>query len=94
LAISICGTPTTSRSVFFSGKTRALHATHVSTGDRLWSTLPDLRPMATIKHDTLDWYGWDEDGCGIHDVIGTRCDPYTQLLFERDGISSLLYTPT
>ena len=25
---------------FFSGKTRALHATHVSTGDRLWSTLP------------------------------------------------------
>ena len=25
---------------FFSGKTRALHATHVTTGDRLWSTLP------------------------------------------------------
>ena len=24
---------------FFSGKTRALHATHVSTGDRLWSAL-------------------------------------------------------
>lgn len=65
---------------FFSGKTRALHATHVSTGDRLWSTLPYLRPMATITHDTLDWYGWDEDGGGIHDVIGTRCDPYTQLL--------------
>jgi uncharacterized protein YcgI (DUF1989 family) len=65
---------------FFSGKTRALHATHVSTGDRLWSTLPHLRPMATITHDTLDWYGWDEDGGGIHDVIGTRCDPYTQLL--------------
>ena len=65
---------------FFSGKTRALHATHVSTGDRLWSTLPYLRPMATITRDTLDWYGWDEDGGGIHDVIGTRCDPYTQLL--------------
>jgi uncharacterized protein YcgI (DUF1989 family) len=65
---------------FFSGKTRALHATHVSTGDRLWSTLPTLRPMATITHDTLDWYGWDEDGGGVHDVIGTRCDPYTQLL--------------
>jgi uncharacterized protein YcgI (DUF1989 family) len=65
---------------FFSGKTRALHATHVSTGDRLWSTLPHLRPMATITHDTLDWYGWDADGSGIHDVIGTRCDPYTQLL--------------
>jgi uncharacterized protein YcgI (DUF1989 family) len=65
---------------FFSGKTRALHATHVSTGDRLWSSLPNLRPLATITHDTLDWYGWDEDGGGVHDVIGTRCDPYTQLL--------------
>jgi uncharacterized protein YcgI (DUF1989 family) len=21
---------------------------------------------------TLDWYGWDEDGAGVHDVIGTR----------------------
>jgi uncharacterized protein YcgI (DUF1989 family) len=65
---------------FFSGKTRALHATHVSTGNRLWSTLPYLRPLATITHDTLDWYGWDADGGGVHDVIGTRCDPYTNLL--------------
>jgi uncharacterized protein len=65
---------------FFSGKTRALHATHVSTGHRLWSTLPHLRPLATITADTLSWYGWDEDGAGIHDVIGTRCDPYTNRL--------------
>jgi uncharacterized protein len=65
---------------FFSGKTRALHATHVSTGDRLWSTLPHLRPLATITYDTLGWYGFDVDGGGVHDVIGTRCDPYTQLL--------------
>jgi len=62
---------------FFSGKTRQLHATHVTTGDRLWSNLPNFRPMATITHDTLDWYGWDDDGAGVHDVIGTRCDPYT-----------------
>ena len=67
---------------FFSGKTRAFHATHVSTGDRLWSTLPSLRPMATITHDTLGWYGWDDDGAGVHDVIGTRCDPYTNLLLK------------
>jgi uncharacterized protein YcgI (DUF1989 family) len=67
---------------FFSGKTRQLHATHVSTGDRLWSSLPGLRPMATITHDTLDWYGWDEDGGGIHDVIGTRCDPYTNFMLK------------
>ena len=33
---------------FFSGKTRALNGTHVSTGDQLWSSLPSLRPMATI----------------------------------------------
>jgi uncharacterized protein YcgI (DUF1989 family) len=69
---------------FFSGKTRALHATHVTTGDRLWSTLPALRPMATITHDTLGWYGWDADGGGIHDVIGTRCDPYTHRLLGGD----------
>lgn len=62
---------------FFSGKTRQLHATHVSTGDRLWSNLPHLRALATITHDTLAWYGWDADGAGVHDVIGTRCDPYT-----------------
>jgi hypothetical protein len=67
---------------FFSGKTRQLHATHVSTGDRLWSTMPGLRPLATITHDTLDWYGWDEDGGGVHDVIGTRCDPYTNFMLK------------
>ena len=67
---------------FFSGKTRALHGTHVGTGDRLWSTLPYLRPMATITHDTLGWYGFDADGGGIHDVIGTRCDPYTNRLLS------------
>ena len=32
---------------FYSGKTRALHATHLSTGNRLWSTFPTLRPMAS-----------------------------------------------
>lgn len=67
---------------FFSGKTRALHATHVTTGHRLWSTLPSLRPMATITHDTLGWYGFDTHGGGVHDVIGTRCDPYTHRLLS------------
>ena len=67
---------------FFSGKTRALHRTHVTTGDRLWSSLPALRPLATIVHDTLHWYGFDDDGAGVHDVIGTRCDPYTNMLLS------------
>ncbi len=65
---------------FFSGKTRALNATHVTAGSRLWSALPYLRPMATITYDTLGWYGFDADGAGVHDVIGTRCDPYTNRL--------------
>jgi uncharacterized protein len=67
---------------FFSGKTRALHGTHLSTGDRMWSNLPYLRPMATITEDTLDWYGFDEFGGSVHDVIGTRCDPYTHRLLS------------
>ena len=67
---------------FFSGKTRALHGTHVSTGARLWSNLPHLRPMATIIADTLDWYGTDAFGGRVHDVIGTRCDPHTHFLLS------------
>jgi len=67
---------------FYSGKTRALHGSHVSTGDQLWSSFPFLRPMATITHDTLDWYGWDAHGGSVHDVIGTRCDPYTAKLLQ------------
>lgn len=67
---------------FFSGKTRALHGTHLSAGDRMWSSLPHLRAMATITEDTLDWYQFDAFGGGVHDVIGTRCDPYTHNLLS------------
>lgn len=67
---------------FFSGKTRALHGTHVTVGHRLWSSFPYLRPMATIVEDTLDWYGKDAFGGSVHDVIGTRCDPYTHRLLS------------
>ena len=67
---------------FYSGKTRALHGTHVTLGERLWSSFPYMRPMATIVADTLDWYGIDEYGGSVHDVIGTRCDPYTHNLLS------------
>ena len=67
---------------FYSGKTRALHGTHVSTGDSLWSRFPFMRPLAHIICDTLDWYGYDADGGSVHDVIGTRCDPYTGRLLS------------
>ncbi len=67
---------------FYSGKSRALHGTHLSTGERMWSSFPALRPMATITTDTLSWYGIDAFGGSVHDVIGTRCDPYTNTLLS------------
>lgn len=67
---------------FYSGKTRALHGTHITTGERMWSSFPYLRPMATIIEDSLGWYGIDEFGGSVHDVIGTRCDPYTGRLLN------------
>lgn len=73
------------RERFYSGKTRALHGTHLSTGDRMWSSFPYLRPMAMITDDTLDWYGFDDSGGAVHDVIGTRCDPYTHNLLSGGG---------
>ena len=67
---------------FYSGKTRALHGTHITRGQQMWSSFPYLRAMATLTHDTLGWYGIDEFGGSVHDVIGTRCDPYTHNLLK------------
>ena len=67
---------------FYSGKSRALYGTHLSVGDKMFSSFPYLRSLATITWDTLDWYGYDEDGGSVHDVIGTRCDPYTSKLLS------------
>ena len=69
---------------FYSGKTRALYGTHISVGDKMLSSFPYLRSLATITWDTLDWYGYDKDGASVHDVIGTRCDPYTSKLLSGD----------
>ena len=60
----------------YTGKTRQIHASHLSVYDRIWSNLPHLRPLATITGDSIR-YGIDSDGAGVHDVIGTRCDPHT-----------------
>ena len=40
--------------------------------------------MATVIADTLAWYGADAYGGRVHDVIGTRCDPYTHYVLS-DG---------
>ena len=67
---------------FYSSKTRQIHATHLSTGDRLWSNMPFLRPLATITHDTIQ-YGFDEDGAGVHDVIGRYVSSSGEFAFGK-----------
>ena len=64
------------REHFWAARTRQLHASHVTVGDRLWSCLPYLRPLCTIVADSLKYYGVDEVGGRCHDLLGTRCDPY------------------
>ncbi len=51
--------------------------------------MPYLRPMATITADTLAGFTPDRDGAGVHDVIGTRCDPYMHRLMT--GLFKLRY---
>ena len=73
------------RERLWAAKTRQLQAAHVSTYDRLWSNLPYLRPLVTITGDTLEHYGTDDDGGRVHDLLGTRCDPYTNTLLTGEG---------
>lgn len=73
------------RERFWASRTRQLQAAHVTTFDRLWSNLPFLRPLATITADTLSGYGVDDYGGRVHDLLGTRCDPYVnRLLTGKD----------
>lgn len=98
------------RERFWAARTRQLHASHVSVGDRLWSNLPYLRPLVTITGDSLGGgqlhhvldshgqhrtealsattataaattaFGKSQWGGRVHDLLGTRCDPYVNLL--------------
>ena len=72
------------RERFWAARTRQLQAAHVTTFDRLWSTLPYLRPLATITSDTLAGYGVDSYGGRVHDLLGTRCDPYVNRLLTGE----------
>ena len=69
------------RERFWASRTRQFYGTHVTTGDRLWSNLPFLRPMVTFVADTIG-YGRDEDDAGCHDLLGTRCDPYVNQMLS------------
>lgn len=64
------------RERLWASRTRQLHAAHVTTFNRLWSNLPFLRPLVTITGNSLADYGVDSDGARLHDLLGTRCDPY------------------
>ncbi|KAJ5287277.1 hypothetical protein N7478_002963 [Penicillium angulare] len=86
------------RERMWAARTRQIHASHVSVGDRLWSNLPYLRPLVTITgdslgggqlHEVLDHdgkrraevaFGTTQFGGRVHDLLGTRCDPYVNLL--------------
>lgn len=72
------------RERMWASRTRQLQRAHVSTYDRLWSNLPYLRPMATIIDDTLANYGVDAEGGRVHDLLGTRCDPYVNRLLTGE----------
>ena len=39
-----------------------VQAAHISIGDRIWSNLPFLRPLATVVDDTLAAHGTDAEG--------------------------------
>jgi uncharacterized protein YcgI (DUF1989 family) len=72
------------RERLWAARTRQLQAAHVTTFDRLWSTLPYLRPLATITSDSLAGYGVDAYGGRVHDLLGTRCDPYVNHLLTGE----------
>ncbi|KAJ5460387.1 uncharacterized protein N7458_001939 [Penicillium daleae] len=86
------------RERMWAARTRQIHASHVSVGDRLWSNLPYLRPLVSITGDSLNGgqlhevlgpdgkrkpevvFGTSQFGGRVHDLMGTRCDPYVNLL--------------
>jgi uncharacterized protein YcgI (DUF1989 family) len=72
------------RERLWAARTRQLQRAHVSTYDRLWSTLPFLRPLLTVTDDTLAGYGSDAEGGRVHDLLGTRCDPYVNRMLTGE----------
>ena len=61
------------RQMFWSGRSRILQGTHLSVGDRLWSTPPEMEPMFTIIADTVEHRARPE-GAAWHDLLYGMCD--------------------
>lgn len=72
------------RERLWASRTRQLQAAHVTTFNRLWSNLPFLRPIVTITGDSLAAYGVDAEGGRVHDLLGTRCDPYVNRMLTGE----------
>ena len=72
------------RERMWAARTRQLQRAHVSTYDRIWSNLPFLRPLLTVTNDSLADYGIDGDGGRVHDLLGTRCDPYVNRMLTGE----------
>jgi uncharacterized protein YcgI (DUF1989 family) len=79
------------RERFWAARTKQLYRAHVTTYDRLWSTLPYFRPLVTITNDTVA-YGIDADGGRCHDLLGTRCDPYVHQLLTGESFDQCCHS--
>ncbi|KAF2204013.1 hypothetical protein GQ43DRAFT_454065 [Delitschia confertaspora ATCC 74209] len=75
------------RERFWAARTRQLQGSHLVEGDRLWSCLPFMRPLAGVVMDGCGLGDRDVGAGGgrgrvtrwggrVHDLLGTRCDPY------------------
>ncbi|KAH3672983.1 hypothetical protein WICPIJ_009955 [Wickerhamomyces pijperi] len=76
------------RERLWASRTRQLHGAHVGKYDMLWSNLPYLRPLLTITGDSirdrLDFPQDPRNKVGVHDLLGTRCDPYVDTLLSGE----------
>lgn len=72
------------RERMWAARTRQLQRAHLSVYDHIWSTLPFLRPLATITGDSLADYGTDAHGGRVHDLLGSRCDPYVNRMISGE----------
>ena len=73
------------RERMWASRTRQLQAAHLTTYDRIWSNLPYFRPLLTVTNDSLADYGIDGDGGRVHDLLGTRCDPYVNKMLTGES---------
>lgn len=67
------------KEAFSASHSRAIHGSHLSTGDRLWSHPIYQRPMMTIIADSLDRASTPE-GARSHDLLFGPCD---EKLYQR-----------